>query len=225
MMHDGPATQTDQAFQLLEEKIVTGELAPGAFLTEKEICALVGFGRTPVREAIIRLGYGLLLQVIPRRGIRIAPVEYHETIMAIEVRIALERLLMEKAIEYSGEFEKKRFRRFAEEFRTTKSVADRKAFARADDELNRFIATASRHVIAAQQSIPLHALTRRLGYLHTALRGPDGMVRSASFHADLCDALADGDLAAAHRSLQNLFDLNLEILEHVVGSISSAAAE
>jgi DNA-binding GntR family transcriptional regulator len=225
MIQGGPATQTDQAFRLLEEKIVTGELAPGSFLTEKEICALVGFGRTPVREAILRLGYGLLLQVMPRRGIRIAPVEYHETIMAIEVRIALERLLMEKAIENSGAFEKKRFRKFAEDIRKTKSAADSQAFARADDELNRFIAATSRHQVAAQHSIPLHALTRRLGYLDTALRGPDAMLRSASFHAELCDALADGDLAAAHRSLQNLFDLNMEILEHVVGSISSAAAE
>lgn len=225
MSQGGPATQTDKAFQILEEKIVTGELAPGSFLTEKEISALVGFGRTPVREAILRLGYGLLLQVMPRRGIRIAPVEYHETIMAIEVRIALERLLLEKAIENSGAFEKKRFRKFAEQIRRAKSAADMTTFARADDELNRFIATTSRHLVAAQHSIPLHALTRRLGYLDATLRGPDSMVRSATFHAELCDALADGDLNAAHRSLQNLFDLNMEILEHVVGSISSAAAE
>lgn len=39
----------------LRSKILTLELKPGARLIEEEVCALLGAGRTPVREALLRL--------------------------------------------------------------------------------------------------------------------------------------------------------------------------
>ena len=39
----------------LRSKILTLELKPGSRLVEEEICALLGAGRTPVREALLRL--------------------------------------------------------------------------------------------------------------------------------------------------------------------------
>lgn len=225
MKSDYPETQTDQAFRLLEEKIVTCELAPGSFLTERKICLLLGFGRTPVREALLRLSYGLLLQVVPKQGLKVAPIEYHETIMAIEVRILLERLLTKKAIENSGEFDRRQFARFAGEMRAIMESPDKIRLARIDDKLNRFVADTSRHAVAAQHSLPLHTLTRRLGYLNAELRGPEGMIKSAGFHADLCDALSAGDVAGAHLSLQKLYDLNIEILEKLVEKVPDVAAQ
>jgi len=41
--------------QRLRSKILTLELKPGSRLVEEEICALLGAGRTPVREALLRL--------------------------------------------------------------------------------------------------------------------------------------------------------------------------
>jgi hypothetical protein len=46
---------TDQAYSRIEELIVTLQLPPGGAVSESEICAQTGFGRTPVREALMRL--------------------------------------------------------------------------------------------------------------------------------------------------------------------------
>jgi DNA-binding GntR family transcriptional regulator len=46
---------TQQALRKLEKLIVTMELAPGALVTEKQLIAMAGQGRTPVREAIQKL--------------------------------------------------------------------------------------------------------------------------------------------------------------------------
>lgn len=225
MKGDSPESQSDYAYRLLEEKIVTCEFAPGTFLTEKKICSLLGLGRTPVREALLRLSYEHLLRVVPRQGLKVAPIEYHETIMAIEVRILLERLLTRRTIENSSEFERRQLARFAIAMRKNTESPDEIRYARIDDQLNRFIADTSRHTVAAQHSAPLHTITRRLGYLDSQLRGPERMIKSAGFHADLCDALAVGDVAGAHSSLQDLYDLNIEVLAGLVENIHDVVAE
>ena len=50
-----PESLADLAYRRLEEAIVTLSLRPGAILNEAQMIALVDLGRTPVREALIRL--------------------------------------------------------------------------------------------------------------------------------------------------------------------------
>ncbi|MFZ4406540.1 MAG: GntR family transcriptional regulator, partial [Paracraurococcus sp.] len=44
------ATLTEQAYRAIEEAIVTLEVAPGEVVSEAQLAARLGFGRTPVRE-------------------------------------------------------------------------------------------------------------------------------------------------------------------------------
>ncbi len=48
-------TLTDTAYARLRDSIVTLRLAPGASLTEVELCRRLGISRTPVRAALMRL--------------------------------------------------------------------------------------------------------------------------------------------------------------------------
>ena len=48
---------SDQAYEGLEEMIVTLHLEPGAVLSEAELSEQLGIGRTPIREALQRLGF------------------------------------------------------------------------------------------------------------------------------------------------------------------------
>ena len=45
-----------RAYRRLREGILTGEFAPGAFIEEQVACEATGVSRTPVREALARLG-------------------------------------------------------------------------------------------------------------------------------------------------------------------------
>ena len=53
---------------LLRERIVRGELRPGARLSEQDIANTYGLSRQPVREAFIRLEGEGLLEIRPQRG-------------------------------------------------------------------------------------------------------------------------------------------------------------
>ncbi|MEE8248102.1 MAG: GntR family transcriptional regulator [Alphaproteobacteria bacterium] len=58
----------------LREEILSLELRPGADLDEADLVARFGLSRTPVREALIRLAAGDLVQLLPNRGARVAPI-------------------------------------------------------------------------------------------------------------------------------------------------------
>ena len=64
-------------FASLRHRILTLDLRPGADLDEASLVEQYGVSRTPVREALIRLGANGLVTLLPNRGARVAPIELH----------------------------------------------------------------------------------------------------------------------------------------------------
>ena len=62
-------TLRSQAYDSLEELIVSQVLKPGAQVTEEELVQRTGIGRTPVREALQRLARDGLVSIRPRSAI------------------------------------------------------------------------------------------------------------------------------------------------------------
>ena len=58
----------DKAYAALRQKIVSGELAVGARLKERDLCGELNVSRTPVREALRQLQADGLVTIEPRRG-------------------------------------------------------------------------------------------------------------------------------------------------------------
>ena len=69
--------------------IVSGDLSPGEVVREEEIGEWLGVSRTPVRDAMRRLGEQGLLVYQPNRGSRVAPLDRTQLCQVIEVTAAL----------------------------------------------------------------------------------------------------------------------------------------
>lgn len=67
-------SNADDAYQAIRKLIVTVELPPGSPFTEGELVKRIGLGKTPVREALLRLKLENLIVVQPRSGYRVTPV-------------------------------------------------------------------------------------------------------------------------------------------------------
>ena len=63
-----------RAYEILHEKIITMQLKPGAHLDEKKLVQELGIGRTPVREALLRLTTESLVQSEPNKGFVVKPL-------------------------------------------------------------------------------------------------------------------------------------------------------
>ncbi|MFW0795835.1 GntR family transcriptional regulator [Gordonia sp. CPCC 205515] len=88
---------SDQAFDAIRDKIVTLDLAPGAPIEEDKLAAELGFGRTPIREAVKRLAYGRLVVIYPRSGSFVADLNLTDLKAVCDVRERLEGLAAERA--------------------------------------------------------------------------------------------------------------------------------
>ncbi len=85
-----PESLADEAYRALRSKIVRLDFAPGDVLKEDELRASLGLGRTPIREALLRLQREHFVTVIPRRGMFVSGIEVDELSMLFETRTVLE---------------------------------------------------------------------------------------------------------------------------------------
>ena len=83
----------------LRELILSGELAGGARIAELAIVERLGFSRTPIRAALMRLEQEGLLQALPNGGYAVKTFTESDIAESIEMRGTLEGLLARLAAE------------------------------------------------------------------------------------------------------------------------------
>lgn len=76
----------------LADRIFDGEFAPQSKLDEKELAEQFGVSRTPIREALRQLDAAGLVEIRPRRGAIIVPVDKERVGYAFETAAELEAL-------------------------------------------------------------------------------------------------------------------------------------
>ena len=90
---------TDEVYESLREAILNRYFKPGERLQVDEIADKLGVSLTPVRHAVQQLANEGLIEIKPRSGTFVATLSIEDIEATFEVRIALECLAAEKAIE------------------------------------------------------------------------------------------------------------------------------
>lgn len=90
------ADPEETSYLRLREAIRTGELMPNERLVEAGLAASLGVGRASIRTAIARLAQERLVVRVPNRGARVRRVTDQEAIEVLEVRLALECLVVRR---------------------------------------------------------------------------------------------------------------------------------
>lgn len=201
---DADATLTEQAYRAIEEAIVTLVLQPGEVVSEAQLSALSGFGRTPVREALQRLARERLVRILPRRGIVVAGVDVREQLRLLEVRREIERLTARAAARRADAAQRARLREIADGMERAASVGDETGFLRLDRALNLLMLEAARNEFAASAMALMHGLSRRFWFLHW--KRSAGLPDSAAAHAALARAVAAGAAEDAAAASDRLID-------------------
>ncbi|GAC1408529.1 MAG: GntR family transcriptional regulator [Chloroflexota bacterium] len=83
-------TLEELVVQRLTVQILDGTLEPGTRLDQTEIAHTLGVSRTPVRDALRRLGMTGLVHVVPGRGAIVAELTYEDIVEIYSVRSSLE---------------------------------------------------------------------------------------------------------------------------------------
>jgi DNA-binding GntR family transcriptional regulator len=94
-------SQSERAYLLIRDQIVTLKLRPGAVIEESRLRQELQLGRTPIREALQRLAHEKLVTFVPHRGTFVTDINITDLARLTEVRVELEgyaaRLAAERA--------------------------------------------------------------------------------------------------------------------------------
>lgn len=85
-------TSASEVAALLRERVLSGEIAPGARLQQVPLSESLGVSRTPLREALAQLANQGLLVYEPNRGYVVRAFSAAEIVAAFDVRSRLEGL-------------------------------------------------------------------------------------------------------------------------------------
>lgn len=200
----GKTSKAEQAYSMLEEMIITQKLAPGGLLAETDLSKRLGMGRTPVREALQRLEREGLVRIMPRRGVMVSEINVAHQLQQLEVRRVLERLIARCAARRATDEQRQRFLAMAQELQEAANVNDESTFLRLDREFHQRSIEATHNKFLEKVMGLVHGLSRRFWYANQ--RNVESLKVPAKAHADLMQAIADGDETEAEAKADRLLD-------------------
>lgn len=198
-------SDAELTFQKLEELIVLTELKPGVMYSEKELADLVGFGRTPVREALQRLAIEGLVVIKQRKGIQITEVDPDVQIQLLEIRRPLQNFAAEYAAKRASKSDRLAMNRFAAELEkaTAKAPATRAQALAAVRKAHDLVVQACHNEFALKTLRIVQGLSRRFWIFHMKR---EDFFPAADLHARLLREVAQGDVKKAINASNALVD-------------------
>ncbi|WP_171707815.1 GntR family transcriptional regulator [Bradyrhizobium archetypum] len=97
MTDDENTTTAGRIAEAIGERIISGELQPDAPLRQDHIAREFNSSHVPVREAFRQLQAQHLVVAVPRRGVRVAPLNINSVKEIAEMRAALEVVALRNA--------------------------------------------------------------------------------------------------------------------------------
>jgi DNA-binding GntR family transcriptional regulator len=155
----------------------------------------LGLGRTPVREALRTLAQENLVEVYPRRGIVVSPVDVGDLAALSEVRITLEGCAARLAAERANAGDRELARSLLAELPRVADAADERALIELDQRIHRHVYRCAHNPYLESTLNEYYTLTLRIWFL--ALDRVARLDEAVIEHGEILEAISDGDAARA----------------------------
>ncbi len=198
----------DELFARLRKLIVSGELAPGSKIPERELCERFGVSRTPLREAIKVLAAEGLVRLEQHRGAIVAEMEPAQLDELLPISAAIEALSGRLACEHITNEEIAAIRALHDRMMAAHRAGDESAFFACNHKIHESILAAARNPLL---SAVYDATFFRVGRARLRpLLTPEILAQALADHEDIIAALEarNGDRLALllKRHIETLFD-------------------
>jgi len=196
------ASASERAYTALRARVVSGDVPGGTMLSEGEVADELGMSRTPVREAFLRLQAEGWMQLFPKRGALVRPIEPDELAEVVEARHLVESAAVRTVTADDGATTAlvEGLRGLVAAQRAAAESADLDTFALLDVTFHQTIADAGGNSILTAFYSSLrdrqHRITAR-----TVRAGQDRVEAILAQHTELVDLVGAGDAAGFEAAL------------------------
>ena len=209
-----PVLVRERALHQLRDAIISGEIAPGTRLIERELCAAMGVSRASVREVIRRLEAERLIEAVPRRGPTVTTLTRKQAAEIYEIRGLFETLLIRRFTEVANDRDIAALQAIFEDVKRVAAKRDPVQIIGLMRRFNEHVMAVVRHDIARDV---LSQLNARISWLRVkAMAKPGRIAASVGEVTAVLDAIErrDAEAAAQHMAayIHNARDAALEQL-------------
>jgi DNA-binding GntR family transcriptional regulator len=191
---------SDKLREQIEEKIATGEFAPGSSLDEATLVEQYGVSRTPIREALIQLAAEGLIEIRPRRGAIVTSIGPTRLIEMFEVMAELEAMCGQLAARRMTDAERQELTTSHLACEDARANQDSDQYFYCNERFHAAIYAGSHNSFLREQANQLHRRLRP--YRRLQLRVRDRMSVSYKEHHAIVNAITSGDAEAAALALR-----------------------
>lgn len=184
----------ERAYECLKNWIIYSRLKPGEPLRERELAERFGISRTPLREILQRLAYQRLIDIRPRQGIFVAPIDLVTIKMIFETRLPLERTTAALAALRARDDELEQLDVIMDKLRQAEMDKDIERTIRLDEQFHVTMAKAARNEVMEEILEDLHNVCLRFWYVHERLGADYNVVEELE---QVMDALRQRDAGRA----------------------------
>ena len=212
-----PLNLNQRVYDELRLRVLTRQEPSGSKLSLHALADELGVSRSPVHHALTRLVSEGLLSVQPRRGYYVTPVTARAVAEGYDVRLALELIAAERAIDHLDE---SRLAHFAE-------LLDATDAAISHEEWDAANAAFHEHQIDLAGNALLSRFYRELSVnlMMQVIRGGrvEGHANLVTEHRRIVETLMAGDLAAVERAIREHIEtgrrIALDAIERAGGEL------
>lgn len=193
--HDDPLLLSERAYRQIEEMIVMRRFPPGSMISENQLSAELGCGRTPIREALLRLKLEGFIDIHPRRGALVLPVDIAKQLELLEVRRPLETLTADLGCRRATQAQRAEMRKLGADIVEAATAGMDSRYFQLLRAIHELRIEATQNAVLSQSMRVIYGLSRWFWYSY--LNEMTALGKTAQLHRNLLDAIASGDVQAA----------------------------
>ncbi len=192
---------TDQAYADIKQKIISGTYAPGVHYEAGQLSDDLMMSRTPVREALLRLQNEGILEIAPKKGIRIISLsatdlqDIYQIITALEVEAVGNLTALRPDANFLAPL--------YEAIRLMHTSLDEETFndwSLADEQFHRSLFDLNNNTRLRQEGHQYRDLAQRAHFVALRFIDPEQKRKSIKSHMDLIHIIESGDQTKARKA-------------------------
>lgn len=214
-----------KAYDIILDKITTMELEPGQRLDEKQLVTQLGIGRTPIREAFLKLSSESLIENKPNKGFFVRPLKIQDIRAAYEALILFEFNAAALAINNDHAHSLASMETAQKEFIDAIETDDILKIVRGNHNFHMSFAECSSNIYVVRALVDVRNEVNRLSYL--AYRGKTGFkgnlrdyyMHSSDEHEQIIQHFKNRDLDKLKSIIdKHIRDSQQRVIHYLTGS-------
>lgn len=193
------ATQTINVYNALKEKIISGALSPAASLPEADLAAQHGVSRNTIKKALLMLESEGFVTIEQNKGAKVRAYSKREVLEYLEVREALEGLLIRQTVPVITEKEIAALEDYLEQMHRHKVEGNLMEYSRCNREFHQILYDACPNRTTAE--IITNVKNQMRKYNNKTILIPGRSEKGHAEHTEILNAIRERDIHKADQAM------------------------